>query len=156
MTKNAQRPPTKKKKENKNLGQKDPETWHLGDPRTDKWLSMIISYVPVWNLAVPLKDIYRVVKKSLFCYLGCMLRVVVLLEEPSLQWVLSLTLKLSVKILPIPIPFAESLSSQHLCIKCSMGWFSLTPQSALWYNLNKLLRDRFFMSSIGHGDNDVF
>lgn len=61
------------------LGQKDPEPRHLGDP------SMIISHVPVWNLAVPLKDIYKVVQKSLFCYLGCMLRVVVLLEEPSLQ-----------------------------------------------------------------------
>ena len=46
----------------------------------------MFDWVPVMPLAGPLKDIHRVVLKPLLCFLGCVLRVIVLLEgEPSVQ-----------------------------------------------------------------------
>ena len=46
----------------------------------------MFDWVQVRALAGPLKDIHRVVPKPLLCFLGCVLRVVVLLEdEPSPQ-----------------------------------------------------------------------
>ena len=46
----------------------------------------ILDLVQVWALAGPLKDIQRLVPKSLLCCLGCVLRVVVLLDgEPLPQ-----------------------------------------------------------------------
>ena len=41
--------------------------------------------VQVWPQAGPLKDIQRLVLKPLLLCLGCLLRVVVLLREPSSQ-----------------------------------------------------------------------
>ena len=42
--------------------------------------------IKVWALAGPLKDVQRLVPKPLLCFIGCVLRVVVLLEgEPSPQ-----------------------------------------------------------------------
>ena len=43
----------------------------------------MFSQVQVWALAEPLKDIQRLVLKPLLCCLGCVLRVVVLLEGES-------------------------------------------------------------------------
>ena len=46
----------------------------------------MFDWVQVWAPAGPLKDIHRLDLKPLLCYLGCVLRVVVLLEgEPSPQ-----------------------------------------------------------------------
>ena len=44
----------------------------------------MLNRVQVWALAGPLKDFRRVVPKPLLCYLGCVLRVVVLLEDEPL------------------------------------------------------------------------
>lgn len=46
----------------------------------------MFSQVQVWTLAGVLEDIHKVVLKPLLCYLGCVLRVVLLLEtEPLTQ-----------------------------------------------------------------------
>ena len=48
--------------------------------------SIDVNRVQVWTLAGPLKDIQRLVPKPPLHCLGCVLRVIVLLEgEPSLQ-----------------------------------------------------------------------
>ena len=44
----------------------------------------MLDQVQVWALAEPLKDIQRLVPKALLCCLGCVLRVLVLLEGEHL------------------------------------------------------------------------
>ena len=70
--------------------------------------------VQVQALAGPLKEIQRLVTKSLLCCLACVLRFVVLLEgEPSpLSEVLSALEQVFIKDLSV-------LCSVHLCLNCN-------------------------------------
>ena len=73
--------------------------------------SEIFDRVQVWALAVPLNDIQRLVPKPLLLSIGCVLKVVVLLEdEPSPQSeVLSSLEQVFIKDL-------SELCSVHLCL----------------------------------------
>ena len=71
--------------------------------------------VKVWALAVPLKDLQRLVPKPLLSWLGCVLRVVALLEgEPCPVWGLRSRFSSRISLYFAPFIFPSILTSLHV------------------------------------------
>ena len=83
---------------------------------------LMLNWIQVWALAGPLKDIHRFVLKPLLWYLGCVLKVVVLLkDEPSPQSEVKRALEQV---------FIQDVSV-HCCIHVSL-YPDYSPSSCRW------------------------
>ena len=104
-------------------------------------------------LAGPLKEIHRVVPKPLLHCLGCVLRVIVLLEgKPSAQserrsWALwtRFSLRISLYFAPFSFPSSLDQSPSPCCWKKPSQHDAATTMLHCWNGIGQAMRDAWFM-----------